>query len=65
MEDTKELITTDDIRSLNLSNCVAMILFYCQTKLSYRGLIKHEPEKFKGEFENDMEKNGFCQEKII
>lgn len=42
--------TTDDIRSLNLSNCVAMILFYCQTKLSYRGLIKHEPEKFKGEF---------------
>ena len=42
--------TTDKIRSLNLSNCVAMILMYAESKLGYRNLIKHEPDKFKGEF---------------
>ncbi len=41
--------TTDKIRSLNLSNCVAMVLFYTMSKLDYPNLIKHEPDTFKGE----------------
>jgi tRNA (cytidine/uridine-2'-O-)-methyltransferase len=41
--------TTDDIRSLNLSNCVAIVLYNAVQKASFEGLICHEPEKFKGE----------------
>lgn len=42
--------TTDNVRSLNLSNCVAIILYEASEKLNFEGLLKHEPEKFKGEF---------------
>ncbi|MGM9971223.1 MAG: tRNA (cytidine(34)-2'-O)-methyltransferase [Anaeroplasmataceae bacterium] len=42
--------TTDDVRSLNLSNCVAIMLYEASEKLNFEGLIAHEPEKFKGEF---------------
>lgn len=42
--------TTDKIRSLNLSNCVAIMLFQCADKLDYPGLITHEPDTLKGEF---------------
>ena len=41
--------TTDKIRSLNLSNCVAMVLFYAMSQLNYPDLIRHEPDTFKGE----------------
>jgi tRNA (cytidine/uridine-2'-O-)-methyltransferase len=41
--------TTDKIRSLNLSNCVAMVLFYTMSQLNYPDLIRHEPDTFKGE----------------
>lgn len=42
--------TTDNVRSLNLSNCVAIILYEATAQLNYEGLICHEPDKFKGEF---------------
>ncbi len=42
--------TTDKIRALNLSNCVAMILYYCVAQLDYKDLLTHEPDKYKGEF---------------
>ncbi len=40
--------TTDKIRSLNLSNCAAIILFAAQSKLKYEGLFENEPETLKG-----------------
>ncbi len=42
--------TTDNIRSLNLSNCAAIMLYEAVEKLNFEGLYTHEPEKFKGEF---------------
>lgn len=43
--------TTDKIRSLNLSNCVAIMLFTVTSNLDNDpSLIKHEPNSFKGEF---------------
>lgn len=42
--------TTDKIRSLNLSNCVAIMLFTVTSQLDNdQNLIKHEPDCFKGE----------------
>ncbi len=40
--------TTDNIRSLNLSNCVALTLYYALSQLDYLDLLKEEPEKYKG-----------------
>lgn len=42
--------TTDNVRSLNLSNCVAIVLYEATANLDYEGLLTHEPDKFKGEF---------------
>ena len=43
--------TTDKIRSLNLSNCAAIMMFLATSSLDEdESLIKHEPECFKGEF---------------
>ncbi len=43
--------TTDKIRSLNLSNCAAIMLFTVTSQLDNDNeLIKHEPDCFKGEF---------------
>lgn len=40
--------TTDQIRSLNLSNCVALVSYEALRQLDYPGLITHEPETLKG-----------------
>lgn len=50
LENCFRIPTTDNVRSLNLSNCVAIILYEASEKLNFEGLLKHEPEKFKGEF---------------
>ena len=42
--------TTDNVRSLNLSNCAAIVLYEATASLDYEGLLTHEPDKFKGEF---------------
>ena len=42
------LPTTDKIRSLNLSNCVAVALFEVLRQLDYEGLSFEEPENLKG-----------------
>lgn len=42
--------TTDKIRSLNLSNCVAIMLYKVTSDLDDNpNLIKHEPDCYKGE----------------
>ena len=38
--------TTDGVRALNLSNCVAVGVFEVMRQLDYKGLIRTEP--FKG-----------------
>lgn len=40
--------TTDKIRSLNLSNCVAICLYEMSEKLGYAGLYLEEPDTLKG-----------------
>lgn len=40
--------TTDNVRSLNLSNCVAIILYEATQKLNFEGLYKEEPDTLKG-----------------
>lgn len=42
--------TTDKIRSLNLSNCVAIMLYLSSSMLNDKELITHEPDSLKGEF---------------
>ena len=39
--------TTDNVRALNLSNCVAIAIYEVERQLDYKGLIRVEP--FKGE----------------
>jgi len=41
--------STDKIRSLNLSNCVAIASFEVLRQLGYPDLITHEPDSLKGE----------------
>lgn len=40
--------TTDKVRSLNLSNCVALVSYEVLRQLSYPGLIHTEPKAHKG-----------------
>lgn len=42
--------TTDKVRSLNLSNCVAIMLFLATSQVLDPNLIGHEPDSLKGEF---------------
>lgn len=48
LENCYRLPTTDKIRSLNLSNCVAISLFEVLRQLDYLDLYKEEPESLKG-----------------
>ncbi len=40
--------TTDKVRSINLSNCVALVSYEVLRQLDYPNLFDHEPENHKG-----------------
>ena len=48
LDDCVRLPTNDSIRSLNLSNCVAVMIFEVLGRRDYPGLSKFEPETLKG-----------------
>lgn len=48
IKNTFRIPTTDDIRSLNLANSVAIVAFHAMYKLEFPDLEKFEPEKYKG-----------------
>ena len=39
---------TDKVRSLNLSNCVAIVVYEALRQLDYLDLLREEPESMKG-----------------
>lgn len=49
LADCVRLPTNDSIRSLNLSNCVAIMIFEVLGQRDYPGLSKYEPETLKGQ----------------
>ncbi len=48
LESCYRIPTTDKVRSLNLSNCVALVSYEVLRQLDYPKLIRTEPEKHKG-----------------
>jgi tRNA (cytidine/uridine-2'-O-)-methyltransferase len=48
LDDCVRLPTNDSIRSLNLSNCVAIMIFEVLGQQDYPNLYKEEPETLKG-----------------
>ena len=48
IDQTFRLPTTDKVRSINLSNAVAIAAFDCMRQYGFPGCIDHEPETLKG-----------------
>jgi tRNA (cytidine/uridine-2'-O-)-methyltransferase len=48
METTYRIPTSDKIRSLNLSNAVALVAFEVMRQFDFEGLHKYEPDTLKG-----------------
>lgn len=48
MDTCYRIPTTDKIRSLNLSNAVALVAFEVMRQVDFEGLSKYEPETMKG-----------------
>lgn len=57
-EDTFRIPTNNSIRSLNLSNAVAIVVFEVMRQLGYPGLELSEPEELKGKHYLDQFKEG-------
>lgn len=58
LDDCFRIPTTDKIRALNISNCVAIMLYKAAEELSYDGLYKEEPDTLKGHnFIDDFKSN--------
>lgn len=49
LDKTFRIPTTDKVRSLNLSNCVAIMLYLASSEIDDPNLIFHEPDSLKGE----------------
>ena len=49
LEDCYRIPTTDKIRSLNLSNCAAIMMYLASSQINEDCLIHHEPDTLKGE----------------
>ncbi len=57
LDKTFRIPTTNKVRSLNLSNCVAIMLYLASSSIVNPNLIDHEPDSLKGEFFIDQFKH--------
>ena len=48
LDHTFRIPTTENVRSLNLANTVAIVAFDCMKQFDFPGCIDHEPESLKG-----------------